>query len=77
MRRDWSAIAKETQQKVLEIVLKEGDVKKAVAYVQDIIQKLKDKKIYIPRIRDGRDGDEGEASRGARGGDSEGEKLFG
>ncbi len=40
VRGDWSKIAKKTQEKVLEYVLK-GDVEKAIKYVRDIIEKLR------------------------------------
>ncbi len=41
VRRDWSAIAKETQRKVLEAILKEGSKEKAVKIVKDAIERLK------------------------------------
>ncbi|MBD3354904.1 DNA polymerase [Candidatus Woesearchaeota archaeon] len=45
VRRNWSFIAKEVQEKVLDIVLKERDLQKAVKYVKKTIDDLKDKKI--------------------------------
>jgi len=45
VRRDWANIAKETQQKVLEIVLKEGDPKKAIELVKKVIADLKSGKV--------------------------------
>ncbi|MFW5902658.1 MAG: DNA-directed DNA polymerase [archaeon] len=45
VRRDWAPIAKKTQEKVIQKVLKEGKPEKAVKYVEEIIQKLRDKKI--------------------------------
>ncbi|MBI4361029.1 ribonuclease H-like domain-containing protein [Candidatus Micrarchaeota archaeon] len=44
VRRDWSRVARDTQRKVLEILLKEGDVPKAMALVRDVICDLKDGK---------------------------------
>ncbi len=41
VRRDWSNIAKKTQKKVLEIILKEGNKEKAVNLVKEVINKLK------------------------------------
>ncbi len=41
VRRDWSNIAKETQKKVLETILREGDINKAVSIVRDVIEELK------------------------------------
>lgn len=40
VRRDWSEIAKETQARVLETILKHGDVEEAVRIVKEVIQKL-------------------------------------
>lgn len=40
VRRDWSEIAKETQARVLETILKHGDVEEAVGIVKEVIQKL-------------------------------------
>ncbi len=45
VRRNWSFIAKEVQEKVLDIVLKERDLPKAVKYVKRIIEDLKNKNI--------------------------------
>jgi len=41
VRGDWAEVAKDVQENVAEIVLKTGDVGKAVAYVKSIIDKLK------------------------------------
>ncbi|MBU0636492.1 DNA polymerase, partial [Candidatus Micrarchaeota archaeon] len=40
VRRDWSSIAKETQKKVIEAVLKEGNPEKAVQITQKAIKAL-------------------------------------
>lgn len=40
VRRDWSNISRETQRKVLETILKEGDKAKAIEIVKDVIKKL-------------------------------------
>jgi len=45
VRRDWSPIAKKTQEKVIEKVLMKGKPEKAVEYVEKIVQKLKNKEI--------------------------------
>ncbi|MGC8547958.1 MAG: DNA-directed DNA polymerase [Candidatus Micrarchaeia archaeon] len=42
IRRDWSNIARETQKKVLEEILKEGSKEKAVAIVKDVIKRLQE-----------------------------------
>lgn len=41
VRRDWSKMAKETQRKVLEAILKEGSKEKAVAIVRETIARLR------------------------------------
>ena len=50
VRGDWSKIAKEVQEKVLEIILKENDVKKAIEYVKEIVKKTKEGKIPIKKM---------------------------
>ena len=47
VRRDWSNVAKQTQEKVLKLVLEKKDVKGSVKYVQNIIKKLKQRKIPL------------------------------
>jgi len=47
VRRDWSNVAKDTQEKVLKLVLEKKDVKGAVKYTQDVIKKLKKGKILL------------------------------
>ena len=44
VRRDWASIAKETQKKVIEAVLKEGNAEKAVAIAREVISNLKEGK---------------------------------
>ncbi len=41
VRKDWSAIAKDTQERVLNYVLKDEDVEGAVKHVKSIIEKLR------------------------------------
>lgn len=45
VRRDWCKLAKETQRKVIELVLKEGKPESAANYVRNIISELKKGKI--------------------------------
>ena len=47
VRRDWSYIAKETQNKVLEMILKENDKKKALVYLKKIISNVRNKEIPL------------------------------
>jgi len=45
VRGDWANAAKQIQEKVLEIIMKEGSVRKAVDYVRMYITNLREKKI--------------------------------
>ncbi len=45
VRRDWCNLAKETQRKVIELVLKEGQPQKAAEYVRGVIKELKEGKV--------------------------------
>ncbi|MFA6907356.1 MAG: DNA polymerase domain-containing protein [Candidatus Micrarchaeia archaeon] len=47
VRRDWSNVAKTTQRKVLEAILKDGSKEKAVKIVKDIITELKGGKVPL------------------------------
>ncbi len=49
VRRNWSEIAKETQEKVLRIILEKKDPQKAAEYVRDTIKKLRKKEIPIKK----------------------------
>lgn len=53
VRRDWSDIAKESQNRVIEILLKEGDKKKAVDCVREVIRDIKEKKIDVKMMKMG------------------------
>lgn len=50
VRRNWSKIAKQVQQKVLEIILKEGDSSKAFNYVKNVIAELKNRVIDVEDV---------------------------
>ena len=41
VRRDWCPLARKTQDKVLRLILKEGNEKKALEYIKETINKLK------------------------------------
>ncbi len=47
VRRDWANIAKKTQKKVLEALLKEGNIKKAKKIIQETIKNLREGNIDI------------------------------
>lgn len=50
VRGDWAEIAKEVQEKVTEILLKEEDVNKAVAYVQSVISDLVSYRVPLNKL---------------------------
>lgn len=50
VRGDWAEIAKEVQEKIVEILLKEMSVSKAVEYVKNIISDLKAGKIPLEKL---------------------------
>jgi DNA polymerase I len=50
VRRNWSAIAKDAQRKVLEIILKEHDAKKAKEYVRSVVDELRKNKIALDKV---------------------------
>ena len=50
VRRNWSLIAKDAQENVLEIILREHDIKKAFDYVKSIIDDLRNKKIPLAKV---------------------------
>lgn len=50
VRRDWSNIAKTTQRKVLEAILKEGSKEVAVKIVKDVIERLREGKVPLEEL---------------------------
>jgi DNA polymerase, archaea type len=50
VRRDWSRIARETQRKVLETILNEGDAQKAVEIVKTAIRELKSGNVPLSEL---------------------------
>ncbi|MEB3759900.1 MAG: DNA polymerase II [Desulfurococcales archaeon] len=50
IRGDWSELAKETQFKVIEIILRKGSIDEAIDYVRKVIQQLYDKKIDLRKL---------------------------
>ncbi|MFO8016577.1 MAG: DNA-directed DNA polymerase [Candidatus Woesearchaeota archaeon] len=50
VRRNWSRIAKRTQEEVLSIILKENDLDKAVRHVQDTIKSLRNNETSIEDV---------------------------
>lgn len=50
VRRDWSNAARETQRKVLEMILREGDKEKAISIVREKIMELKEGKTDLKEL---------------------------
>lgn len=50
VRRNWSLIAKDVQENVLGIILKENDTKKALEYVKGVINDLRSKRIPVEKV---------------------------
>lgn len=50
VRRDWCQLAREIQQEILEIVLKEGNVDRAIARVREVIKDVKERKVDPERL---------------------------
>jgi len=50
VRGDWSILAREVQEKVFEIILREKDVDKALEYVRDIVKKIEKKEIPLEKM---------------------------
>ncbi len=50
VRRDWCNLARETQNKVLELILKNGNEEKAIDFVKKIIKKIKLRDIEFNKL---------------------------
>jgi DNA polymerase I len=50
VRRDWSKVARETQRKVLETILKEGSPKLAADIVKNVIKELREGKMKLSEL---------------------------
>ncbi len=50
IRRDWCGLVTETMRGVLDIVMKEGDIQKAIAEVKVVIDKLKNGQIPLEKL---------------------------
>ncbi|UXD21469.1 DNA polymerase [Ignicoccus pacificus DSM 13166] len=50
VRGDWAEVAKEVQEKVIELILKEGNTDEAIKYVKDVIEKLRKGEIDIEKL---------------------------
>ncbi len=45
VRRDWCTLARKTQNEVIKMVLQDGNEKKAMVFVKDVINKVKQRKV--------------------------------
>ena len=45
VRRDWCKLAREVQNKVIQLILREGDEKKALKYLKGVVKKIKNREI--------------------------------
>jgi len=50
VRRDWCHLARELQSKVIELILKEGNEKKALELVKETIKRIKERKVTKEEI---------------------------
>ncbi len=50
VRRNWSPIAKEVQEKVLDIILRKGDGKEAFNYVKKVIEDLRRSHVLLEKV---------------------------
>lgn len=50
VRRDWSSIAKDTQLRVLEAILKDGSKEKAVRIIREVVEQLQQGKVPLERL---------------------------
>ncbi len=50
VRRDWSPIAKETQRKVLETILRDGDPERAAQVVRDAIRRVAERRVSLDEL---------------------------
>jgi DNA polymerase elongation subunit (family B) len=50
VRRDWCVLAREVQNNVLLMILKEGNEKKALEYIKEIVKEVKARKIDLKKM---------------------------
>ncbi len=50
VRRDWCNLARETQNKVLRLILGEGNEKKAFDYIKKIVKEVKERKVELKEM---------------------------
>ena len=50
VRRDWCDLSRETQNKILELILKNGNEKKSVEYLKEVVRKIKSRQVDLNEI---------------------------
>ncbi len=50
VRRDWCQLSREVQNKIIELILKNGNEKKALKYLKETIKKIKQRKINTKEL---------------------------
>lgn len=50
VRRDWCRLARDVQNEIIKIVLKDGNEKKALEYLKKIVKEIKDRKIELKEM---------------------------
>ncbi len=50
VRRDWCTLVRETQNKVLKMILEDGNEKKALEYIKKTIKEIKERKIDLKKM---------------------------
>ncbi len=51
VRRDWPPIVSDTMEKVIDIILKEGDINKAIGHVKEIIDKIEGREVPLEDLQ--------------------------
>lgn len=50
VRRDWCKLSRDTQNKILQYVLEDGNEKRALEYVKEVIKKIKERKVDVENL---------------------------
>ena len=50
VRRDWCALARDTQNKILKMILEDGNEKRAFEYIKKIIKEVKERKVELKNM---------------------------
>ena len=50
VRRDWCQLARQTQSKILKLILEDGDEKQALIYIKKIIKQIKNREVPLEKL---------------------------